>query len=154
MDEEQKKLTVGRAYGELMQFEQLYDLAFQDGRESLLRAAQELFKGSPAPTEARDGCKSTLDQNDDLEAHRGQQSLKSLRTLRDWVALDPKHNRYDVGESDLVLESKKYRVTVWRASRFPNDVNYHNFYGYSDLDALADAAQSVMAEVEEARNAK
>ena len=121
----------------------LYEAAYQEGRQSLLRAAEELLGGT-----------SVLDEGAALEAARAKQTLLSLGLLREWMALDPEKNRYDVSESGLVEPAKKYRVIVWRKPRFVADVNYHNFYGSSDLDALANAAQSVAGEVEEARSGK
>jgi len=117
--------------------------AFKMGQESILKATEELVYGA-----------AVFDLERALEAARGRQATETLAILREWMAIDPEKNRYDVSESGLFDDGKKYRVTVWRSPRFLNDINYHNFYGDSDMAALADAAQSVVAEVEEARKKK
>jgi hypothetical protein len=124
--------------------EEVYDTAHQYGRESLLRAAKELIGG-----------RSILDTGTDLEAVRGQQVLKSLDFLKAFMKLDPKHNRYDVGQACYERPGgNNYRVTVWRKPFYLGMINAKDFWGTSDIDALANAAQSVAAEVEEARAKK
>jgi hypothetical protein len=133
----------GGAALEVAALEQFYDSAYQEGRESLLRAAEELFRG-----------RSTLDNGSELDATRAKQSVDSLKLLGDWMEIDPDHNRYDSGLTGMRHTDNKYRVTVWRAPRFKSDINCRHFYGSTQLGALADAAQSVVAEVEEARKKK
>jgi hypothetical protein len=123
--------------------EELYDTAHQHGRESLLRAAQELVGG-----------RSVLDDKDANAFNSGKQAVDSLGILGEWMELDPGLNRYDSGLSTLNNPGRKYQVTVWRRSYGIGDINYHIFFGSAQMDALANAAQSVVAEVEEARKRK
>lgn len=115
---------------------EVYDLAHQAGRESLLKAAEELVHGS-----------STLDSSRAIEANNSKQSADILRILGDWIELSPNSNCYSVGSNSDRIPAKKYSVYLHRYAGSGNKM----FYGSSQMGALADAAQSILAEVEEAR---
>lgn len=119
--------------------EQIWDTAYQAGRESILKAAAELVHGA-----------SELDVTRAIEAMANKQAVDILTTLSDWIEVDP-NNRYDVHQNaNSASPARKYVVTVWRGA-FPE---FKNYYGANHNAALADAAQAVMAEVEEARKKK
>lgn len=128
-----------------------FDSAFQVGRESVLKAAEELAKSG----------QSTV-KEPGLDPVTRQQSADTLKALGDWCEQDPEHNRYDCGLSGLLNPLKRWRVTMWHQSPFDDEgnpaanfVNRHTcLYGSSHADAMAKGAQWCLLEIATPRGAK
>jgi hypothetical protein len=125
-----------------------WDTAFKrgviHGRESVLKAAHELFGTRPGkPTQTR----------------FDSQADRSVAALGEWCELDPKHNRYDVSMTELDSELQRWRITLWHkemandkdspATRFNS--RHTTIRGSTHLDCLAKGAQWAMLELENSR---
>lgn len=116
--------------------EQVFEAGHTDGRESVLKEAQELVTG-----------RSSYNQTVLEQAHKAQQAADTIKALSDWCDLDQVSNRYDVGKTSLEDDLKRYKVTMWNTPNHGGEAHTYLF-GSTMLDALAKAAFWALLEID------